>query len=165
MSKISAREIKRIQDYADKHFKIDSKGIVTMNDCYITQACIREYDDCEFFHLDGKPIRIDGVIRVLVKHNVSRVESYKDFDTNNSRVACIGFSNDEQGWLGWSHRAYNMFKVGYVVHKDSLCTSTGWVPEFAKEHPERCHNLPVGFKCKNLDDCRKAAIAFAMAVA
>ena len=31
MSKISADEIKRIQAYADKHFKIDSKGIVTMN--------------------------------------------------------------------------------------------------------------------------------------
>lgn len=165
MSKISADEIKRIQAYADKHFKIDSKGIVTMNGCYITQASIREYDGSKFFHLDGKPIQIDGEIRLLVEHNVSRVESYKDFDKHSdSRVACIGFSEDEQGWLGWSHRAAYIFKIGYVVHKDSLCATSGWVPEFEKEHPERCFNLPVGFTCKNLDDCRKAAIAFAMSV-
>lgn len=166
MSDISPEEIKKIQAYADKYFEIDDRGTVTMNGRYITLAMREEYPDDDYIHLGGKPIRINGIIRILAGHEVCKVEAYVDFDKHaDSTVACIGYSEKEQGWLGWSHRAAYIFKVGYKVHKDSLCTMSGWVPAYEAEHPERCFNLPVGFVCKTMDDCRKAAIAFAMAVA
>lgn len=166
MSDIRPEEIKKIQEYADKYFEIDDKGRVTMNGRYITSAAFKEFEDDTYFHLGGKPVRITGIIRILAEHEACKVEAYVDFDKHaESDVACIGYSEKEKGWLGWSHRAAYIFKVGYKVHKDSLCTMSGWIPAYEAEHPERCFNLPVGFVCKTMDDCRKAAIAFAMAVA
>lgn len=166
MSDISPEEIKKIQEYADKYFVIDDKRRVTMNGRYITLADPKEFEGDKYIHLGGMPVRINGIMRILAEHEACKVEAYVDFDKHaESDVACIGYSEKEQGWLGWSHRAAYIFKVGYVVHKDSLCTMSGWVPAYEAEHPERCFNLPVGFVCKTMDDCRKAAIAFAMAVA
>lgn len=165
MSHISPEEIKKIQEYADKYFEIDDKGHVNMNGRYITFAAFKELEDDDYIHLGGKSVCITGIIRILAGHEVCKVEAYVDFDKHaDSTVACIGYSEKEKGWLGWSHRAAYIFNVGHKVCKDSVCTMSGWIPTYEAEHPERCFNLPVGFVCKTMDDCRKAAIAFAMAV-
>lgn len=58
----------------------------------------------------------------------------------------VGFSEKEQKWYGWSHRASHGFGIGDVAKE---CHPTG-----TKE----------GNKCKTLEDCKKAAIAFANSV-
>lgn len=58
----------------------------------------------------------------------------------------VGFSEKEQKWYGWSHRAFCGFGIG---DKAKECYPSG-----TKE----------GNKCKTLDDCKKAAIAFANSV-
>lgn len=55
----------------------------------------------------------------------------------------IGFSEKEQKWWGWSHRAIYGFEVGHKVKEGHMPLKM------------------VGFKAKNLADCKKLAIAFA----
>ncbi len=76
----------------------------------------------------------------------------------------IGFSEKEQKWYGWSHRAIHGFGIGDEVEKGDVMTSSGWTPEYLKEHPEEDKSLPVGFKAKTLDDAKKMAESFAEAV-
>ena len=63
-------------------------------------------------------------------------------------VCSIGFCEKEQKWYGWSHRAIFGFGVGHVVEEGN-CTA---------------ESMPVGFEAKNLDDCRRLAVAFAESV-
>ena len=58
----------------------------------------------------------------------------------------VGFSEKEQKWYGWSHRAYHGFGIGDTAKE---CYPTG---------------TKKGNKCKTLEDCKKAAIAFANSV-
>ena len=160
----NAQDKKEFINYCAEHLVLNG-GSLEMNGCYIGLA--NNIGD-----KNGYPIGLglytqDFLPRLLFRYDISKVESYKDFDKNGqqSTVACIGFSESKQGWLGWSHRACFFFTIGYVVEEGSLCTQTGWLDDYAKQHPERCFNLPVGFTCKTLDDCRKCAIAYAMAVA
>ena len=79
--------------------------------------------------------------------------------------ACaIGYSTSENKWYGWSHRAIYGFGIGDEVHEGDLTASTGFIEEYAVQHPEECRNLPVGFKAKSLNDAKRMAIAFARAV-
>ncbi len=64
-----------------------------------------------------------------------------------NKVDSIGFSEEEQKWYGWSHRAIYGFGVGSKVKKGD-CAYNG------KE-----------WTAKNLDDAKKMAIDFAKAVA
>lgn len=68
--------------------------------------------------------------------------------TPESTVCSIGFSDKDQKWYGWSHRAIFGFGVGDIV-KDGDCAAK---------------SLPVGFKAKTLDDAKKIASAFAACV-
>jgi len=79
-------------------------------------------------------------------------------------VCSIGFCAREQKWYGWSHRARYGFKIGDEVKEGDCCASSGWTEEYLKEHPEENTALPIGFIAKNLDDCKKMAIAFAESV-
>ena len=167
----NAPDKKEFINYCANHFVISniagSHCDITMNDCYI--GVVHKGSN----YKDSYPVGFglytcNHLPRLLFKYDISKVESYKDFDKKDeqqSNVACIGFSESQQGWLGWSHRACFFFKIGYVVKEGSSCTETGWIEEYEKQHPERCFNLPVGFTCKTLDDCRKCAIAYAMALA
>ena len=73
--------------------------------------------------------------------------------TPESNVCSVGFSERDQKWYGWSHRARAGFGIGDKVKKGSTCTSamTGW-------------SLPVGFKAKTLDDAYRMAAAHAESV-
>ena len=79
-------------------------------------------------------------------------------------VCSIGFSEEDQKWYGWSHRAMHGFAVGDVVEKGDLCNSSGWTDEYLAEHPEEDSALPAGFTAKSLSDARRMAVAFAEAV-
>lgn len=80
------------------------------------------------------------------------------------RVCSIGFSDKEQKWYGWSHRAIFGFAVGDQVKEGDCCASSGWTNDYLEEHPEEDVSLPVGFMAKSLEDARLMAIAFAESV-
>lgn len=158
-SKIDSKVI----EWCATHFKLNGDEL-TMNGCYIDLTT--NYKTGNNLYLGYGLYCLSFCPKLLFEYDIDKVEAYKDFDkSSSSRVACIGFSESKQGWLGWSHRAYFFFKIGYVVEEGTLCTDTGYIDSYAKQHPERCFNLPAGFTCKTLDDCRKCAIAYAMAVA
>lgn len=79
-------------------------------------------------------------------------------------VACIGFNPTEQKWYGWSHRAMFGFGIGYVAVEGESCTTSGYIDEYIKEHPEKDISVPVGFEVKTLEDAKKVARAFAESV-
>jgi len=79
-------------------------------------------------------------------------------------VCSIGFSERDQKWYGWSHRAIYGFKIGDTVKEGDCCASSGYTEEYLKEHPEEDDSLHVGFVAKNTDDCKKMAVAFAESV-
>ena len=80
------------------------------------------------------------------------------------RVCSIGFSERDQGWYGWSHRAIFGFKIGDTVKEGDCAASSGWTDDYLAEHPEANTALPVGFTAQTLDDCRRMAVAFAESV-
>jgi len=79
-------------------------------------------------------------------------------------VCSIGFSEADQKWYGWSHRAIYGFGVGDTVKEGDCCASSGWIPEYLAEHPDEDRSLPVGFTAKSLSDARRMAVAFAESV-
>ncbi len=79
-------------------------------------------------------------------------------------VCSIGFSEAEQKWYGWSHRALYGFGIGSVAKKGDVVTMPGLTEEYLKEHPEEDKSLSIGFEAKTLDDAKRMAIAFAEGV-
>jgi len=79
-------------------------------------------------------------------------------------VCSIGFSQTEQKWYGWSHRAIYGFSVGDEVKEGDCCAVSGWVEDYLEEHPEEDKSLPIGFKAETLEDAKKMAVAFAESV-
>ena len=69
------------------------------------------------------------------------------------KSAIIGFSEKEQKWYGWSHRAIYGFGIGDVIDKKNVvCSKFG------------TGTVKPGFKCKTLDDCKFVAEEFAKSV-
>ena len=79
-------------------------------------------------------------------------------------ICSIGFSEQDQKWFGWSHRAIYGFGVGSVAEKGDCVTEPGSIPEYIAEHPEADVSLPVGFEAKTLEDAKRMAVAFADSV-
>jgi len=76
----------------------------------------------------------------------------------------VGFSEKEQKWYGWSHRAIHGFKIGDIVKEGDCCASSGWTDDYIKKHPEKDTSLSIGFIAKTLEDCKKMAMAFSDSV-
>ncbi len=93
------------------------------------------------------------------KHGIKPEKRVKEHN-----CCSIGFSEREQKWYGWSHRACYGFKIGDVVCEGDCVTSSGWTDDYLREHPDEFVGLPVGFKAETLDDCKRMAIAFADSV-
>ena len=93
------------------------------------------------------------MIRVLENLDESS-EMYKEFFEKHgieTKGNSLGFSEKEQKWYGWSHRAIHGFKVGDVC-KDSQCgVGEGYT-------------FKDGDKLKTLDDCKQRAIDFAKSI-
>jgi len=83
-----------------------------------------------------------------------------------SSVCSIGFSEKEQRWYGWSHRAVCGFGIGDVVDSpEHLCATSGWVDGIDPTTGKPDENpLPVGFEAKTIEDAKRMAIAFAESV-
>ena len=95
----------------------------------------------------------------LRKHEIEYAYSWdKHYSAN------IGFSAKEKKWYGWSHRAIFGFTIGDEVKEGDITATCGFTDEYAIQHPDECHNLPVGFKARSLQDAKRMAIAFAEAV-
>lgn len=91
-------------------------------------------------------------MKFIEKHGIKPEKSHP-----SNKINSIGFSEKEQKWWGWSHRACFGFGIGYEVKKgDSMAEGSEFAPKTA---------VPVGFKAKTLDDCKRLAIAFADSVA
>ncbi len=88
------------------------------------------------------------------KYGIERFE----FPSPESSIRHIGFAPKTQKWYGWSHRAIFGFKVGDRVKPGDVIAPD---PEYP---PLRGESLPVGFTAKTLDDARRMAAAFALAV-
>jgi len=84
--------------------------------------------------------------------------------SEDAEVCSIGFSEKEQKWYGWSHRAIYGFGIGHVTKKGDSATTSGWTDEYLSGHPEQDRRVPVGFEAKTLDDARRIAVAFAESV-
>jgi len=87
--------------------------------------------------------------------------------TLDSSICSIGFSEKEQRWYGWSHRAIYGFGVGDAVDSENhVCAHSGWIggidPRTGEKDPLP---LPVGFTAQSLEDAKRMATAFAAAVA
>jgi hypothetical protein len=96
----------------------------------------------------------------IKKYGITRFETTDDDTT----VCSIGFSEREQKWYGWSHRAIFGFGIGYVVSEGDCCTQSGFVEDYAIQHPELDRTVKVGFRCETLEDCKRCAIAFSDSV-
>lgn len=70
--------------------------------CYLTANCTLEEIESEA-----------SVIDLLVANDINFVDTIYE----SSNVACIGFSEKNQKWYGWSHRAYCSFGIGSEVKR------------------------------------------------
>lgn len=86
----------------------------------------------------------NGLQEFLAKHGIVGEKSKPEHCVNS-----IGFSEREQKWYGWSHRAISGFGKGDMIFE----------PDFGDDKtPFREHgSKPI----KNMEDARKAAVAFA----
>ena len=84
--------------------------------------------------------------------------------TPGSNVCSIGFSENNNKWYGWSHRAIYGFAVGDTVKEGDCTASSGWAKEWLADHPEDDLSLPVGFTANSMEDAKRMAIAFAESV-
>lgn len=83
---------------------------------------------------------------------------------NNNKTCSIGYQPETNKWWGWSHRARYGFTIGDIVKEGDCTASSGFIEEYAIQHPDECYNLPVGFKALTLKDAKRMAIAFAESV-
>lgn len=103
--------------------------------------------------------------RLCVKRGIKPELAGTNSDMCSDNPPCsIGFSERDQKWYGWSHRALHGFQIGDVVKEGDCTASSGWTQEYLAEHPEADISLPVGFKAETLDDAKRMAIAFAESV-
>jgi hypothetical protein len=80
-------------------------------------------------------------------------------------VCSIGWSEKEQKYYGWSHRAIHGFGIGDIVKEGDITAEPGFTDEYLRAHPYADRSLPVGFIAKTKEDCKRMAIAFADSVA
>lgn len=97
--------------------------------------------------------------RICVKHGIK-----PELRTGDSTVCSIGFSERDQKWYGWSHRAIHGFGIGDIVEEGDCTASSGWTEDYLAEHPDEDKSLPIGFVAKDIDDAKQMAMTFAESV-
>lgn len=108
---------------------------------------------------EGDYIGTPKMARFLIKRGIKPEK--RNIDSN---ICTIGFSQKENKWFGWSHRAICGFTIGDVVDEGDSVASSGWTDEYLAEHPEDDLSLPVGFEAETMEDAKQMAIAFAESV-
>lgn len=85
----------------------------------------------------------EDTLKELFKMGITEQIQKKQKDGN---VCCIGFNPTTKAWYGWSHRSICGFKIG------------------EREREIYPDETKLGKACKTLNDCKKAAMAFAESV-
>lgn len=80
-----------------------------------------------------------GLLHYFCQHGIDNFYKLKSSDD----VASIGFSETEQKWYGWSHRAIYGFGIGEKIKKGD------------------CAYVDHAYTCRTLEQCKKAAMDFA----
>jgi len=71
-----------------------------------------------------------------------------EYRTATSNICTIGYSQKQEKWFGWSHRAICGFKVGDVVKEGDVLEAY----------------FSVGFKAETIEQVKQMAAAFAESV-
>lgn len=109
-------------------------------------------EEGNFYNKEGVYVGNPDFVKVLADRQISPEKAQPDHG-----VCSIGFSDKDQKWYGWSHRAIYGFGVGHKCKAGDCGVADGnriggpWYPK-------------PGFVCKDLEDCKKCAIAFADSV-
>lgn len=92
------------------------------------------------------------LVEFLYNNNLTQLQSLKTALGGNNRgtAICLGFNEDKQEWYGFTHRGHGHFGIGFVAEEG-----------FAITEPHNGLEVPVGFVCNTLDDCKRCAIAMA----
>lgn len=85
-----------------------------------------------------------------------------EMEGNPSATVETGYTYPGGDLIG--NRVIHGFGIGDEVKEGDLTATSGWSPEYLREHPDDDYSLPVGFKAETLDDTRRMAIALAKAV-
>lgn len=112
------------KDYIDKYCvvglshpswsKTGNLFIIYSNDekqCYLAT-----YTDMENAYADKDNDKFN-IIDFLISHDINHIEPYRDSDNQKYLPACIGFSEKNQKWFGWTHRAWVEYTIGSSVKK------------------------------------------------
>ena len=110
---------------------------------------------------DGGYIGLCGVSRKSLLFYLEHA-IYPELAKSSDYVCSIGFSAKDDKWYGWSHRAVCGFAIGDIIDKEHVMAYDD--VEGAGATLAKFGKMPVGFKCKTFNDCKKCAIAFAKSV-
>lgn len=109
-------------------------------------------EEGHFYNKEGVYVGNPDFVKVLADRQISPEKAQPDHG-----VCSIGFSDKDQKWYGWSHRAMYGFGVGHKCKKGDCGVADG------NRYGGIDYPKP-GFICKDLEDCKKCAIAFADSV-
>lgn len=102
---------------------------------------------------DGAFVGAELMAEVLHRFGIA---PSRTVDAPATKVCTIGFSESEQAWFGWSHRAICGFHLGFVVNHGHVVTDPSEGP-----NGEDVPGFAPGFTAATLDDCKALAIKFA----
>ncbi len=91
------------------------------------------------------------MIRILRESIEDLIKEHEIKKPKDIHKTPIGFSEKEQKWYGWSHRAFYGFKVGDKCKKSQCGVGDGYT-------------FKDGDVLKTLDDCKQRALDFAHSV-
>lgn len=135
---------------------LKNEYIVKITDC--SEESGQAFEMESFYSKDGGYIgRFDLFESLVLKRGIDPQKADPNHD-----VCSIGKSRKDGKWYGWSHRAIYGFKIGDKVKKGDCCNSPGTIEEYLTQENDK--SLPVGFKAKTEEDCKRMAIAFADSV-
>jgi hypothetical protein len=143
------------------NWSVETNVFVPTNRCFQSVPWAGEYIPGELVSVryKGKFVGDLDVAIFLLAYDIQPETAESD-----DNVCTIGFSDRHQAWFGWSHRAYQLFRIGDRVEEGDNITVSGYTTEYLSENPEKDLTLPVGFEAKTLEDCKRMAIAFADSV-
>ena len=94
-----------MEEYLNTHAYIEDSDIEgSTSQVYLSR------EDNSYVGMVG--LEMEGLFKFLKEHGVGRLQTIK-----GCKVACLGFSHDEQKWYGWSHRGVYGFGIGSEVKK------------------------------------------------
>lgn len=96
--------------YIKEHLKEVPSDISPMETIFVSK------DSEVYVGLKGLCDKEESLIDLLAEHEIIKLDTQNEWrERKKYPVACIGFSEKEQKWYGWSHRAFYGFTIGSKV--------------------------------------------------